>query len=76
MHSAYETHGPEAMRGRPLSDRERQVAMLIGCGKSNLQIAGALGVAEQTVKNHCTAIYAKLGLESRLQAALWVAGIT
>ena len=47
---------------------------LIGEGLANRQIAEALGVAEKTVKNHVTAILAKMGLQRRTQVAARVAG--
>ena len=53
-----------------LSDREREVLQLLSRGASNKEIAGALFLAEGTVKNHVTAILDKLGVADRTQAAL------
>ena len=54
----------------PLSERELEVVRLIGQGRSNREIAGALFLAEGTVKNHVTNVLAKLGARDRTQAAL------
>jgi DNA-binding CsgD family transcriptional regulator len=55
---------------RLLSARETAVFELLGLGYDNRSMARILGVSERTVKRHVTAILAKLGLESRLQAGL------
>lgn len=57
-----------------LTPSERKVLELIGDGLSNREIGERLGVAEKTVKNHITALLAKMGLQRRTQAAAWVAG--
>lgn len=57
-----------------LTPSERNVLALIGQGLSNREIAGELGIAEKTVKNHVTGMLAKMGLQRRTQAAAWVAG--
>ncbi len=54
----------------PLSDRELDVLRLLAEGSSNREIAGALFLAEGTVKNHVTNVLAKLGARDRTQAAL------
>jgi DNA-binding NarL/FixJ family response regulator len=54
----------------PLSDRELEVLRLLAHGGSNREIAGALFLAEGTVKNHVTNVLAKLGARDRTQAAL------
>ncbi|MFD4421663.1 response regulator [Agromyces sp. NPDC058484] len=53
-----------------LSPREHQVLALIADGATNRQIAGRLGLAEKTIKNNVSSLLAKLGLESRTQAAV------
>jgi two-component system response regulator DevR len=53
-----------------LTHRERDVLEGVANGMSNRQIGTELGLAEKTVKNHMSAILAKLGLQSRTQAAL------
>jgi len=55
----------------PLSPREREVLQLIARGHSNRQIARDLAIGEQTVKTHVRSILAKLGLQDRVQAAIF-----
>jgi two-component system, NarL family, response regulator LiaR len=54
-----------------LSPREREVLRLIARGHSNRQIARDLAIGEQTVKTHVRSILAKLGLQDRVQAAIF-----
>lgn len=52
-----------------LSPRERTVLRLIADGWTNRQIAGELHLAEKTVRNQLSLVFAKLGIERRSQAA-------
>jgi len=54
-----------------LSPRERDVLAGLAKGRSNRQIARALGVGEETVKSHVSSILAKLNLADRTQAAIF-----
>jgi DNA-binding NarL/FixJ family response regulator len=58
-----------ADRSPELSPRETGVLELVAQGKSNKEIAAALDIAENTVKNHLKNILEKLHLENRVQAA-------
>lgn len=51
----------------PLSPREREMVVLVLKGLANKEIADALGIGEQTVKNALAAVYGKLGVTSRGQ---------
>jgi DNA-binding NarL/FixJ family response regulator len=53
-----------------LNDREREVAVAVGRGASNAEIAGELFLSVATVKTHVSRILAKLGLNNRVQIAL------
>jgi DNA-binding CsgD family transcriptional regulator/tetratricopeptide (TPR) repeat protein len=54
-----------------LTRREREVARLIGQGKSNSEIAAELVLSKRTVETHVSHILSKLGLTSRSQAMRW-----
>jgi DNA-binding NarL/FixJ family response regulator len=56
---------------QPLSEREMEVLGCMARGLSNKEIATALGISHQTVKNHVTSILHKLGVEDRTQAVLY-----
>ena len=58
-------------RGRnpDLSPREQEVLVLVARGGSNQQIADALNLSRDTVRNHVSAVLSKLGVNSKLQAA-------
>jgi DNA-binding NarL/FixJ family response regulator len=53
-----------------LADREREVALAVGRGRSNAEIAAALYMSVATVKAHVSRILAKLDLNNRVQIAL------
>lgn len=66
---------PEATEPAPpihrsrLTDREAEVIKALASGKVNKQLADMLGVSESTFKTHLRAIYRKLGVRTRVQAA-------
>jgi DNA-binding NarL/FixJ family response regulator len=60
---------PAAQPPEPLSDREREVLLLLAQGLSNREIAEKLVITEGTVKNHVSNVLAKLQAENRTQAA-------
>jgi DNA-binding NarL/FixJ family response regulator len=57
-----------------LTPQERIILSLIGEGLTNRQIGIRLHLAEKTVKNYVSRVLGKLGVESRTQAALHIAG--
>jgi DNA-binding NarL/FixJ family response regulator len=64
-----------AARADPLSgltQQERRLLDLLGEGLTNKQIAARMFLAEKTVKNYVSRLLAKLGMERRTQAAVFV----
>ena len=61
-----------AARLSRLSDRERDVAVAVGQGKSNAEIAGELFMSVATVKAHVSHIFVKMQLANRVQIAICV----
>jgi pimeloyl-ACP methyl ester carboxylesterase len=60
----------EAAARPALTPAERALAALVGQGLDNLQITAHLGLAEKTVRNRLSALYAKLGVEGRAMAVV------
>jgi len=60
------THEPEWMS--QLSRREREILEKVAAGMSNKEIASELSIAEQTVRNHISTLYDKMGVSDRLHA--------
>jgi len=54
-----------------LTEREREILIHISSGESNKVIARKLNIAEATVKVHVKHLLKKLGLKSRVEAAVW-----
>lgn len=54
-----------------LSDRERDVLRAMARGLTNAKIAEELFITEQTVKNHVSSIFGKLGVNTRVEAVLY-----
>jgi len=61
--------GPAADEEMQLTEREREVLGLIGRGLRNAEVAKDLGIAETTVAGYIKAVYRKLGISSRAEAA-------
>jgi DNA-binding NarL/FixJ family response regulator len=57
--------------GVPLTPRETQVLRLVSMGLSNQEIADALEISVETVKEHVQNLLRKLGVGDRTQAAVW-----
>jgi DNA-binding NarL/FixJ family response regulator len=68
----------QAARSDPLAEltaQERKILDLIGEGLTNRQIGERMFLAEKTVKNYVSALFTKLGLERRTQAAVYAARV-
>ena len=60
----------EGMVRERLSRRETEILALMAAGLNNAEIAGALGGAEGTIKNHVSSILSKLNVRDRVRAVL------
>ncbi len=56
----------------PLTEREREIAVLVAEGMSNRDIARQLAIAKRTVDAHLRHIFVKLGISSRVRLATWL----
>lgn len=54
-----------------LTEREREVLVLLAQGFDNAQIAARMGIGKATVRNYASRIYSKLNLKSRAEAVVW-----
>ena len=61
----------EARPPADLTEREREILALLVSGLANKQIARRLEISEKTVKAHLTAIFRRIRVTDRTQAALW-----
>ena len=62
--------GPARPLPEDLTPRERDVLAGLGCGLSNAELAAELMISEATAKTHVSRVLAKLGVTSRVQAAI------
>jgi two-component system, NarL family, nitrate/nitrite response regulator NarL len=65
------TNGKPPRERAQLSQREREIIVLIAQGYKNKEIAEKMFITEQTVKNHLHNIFDKLGVSDRLELALY-----
>jgi DNA-binding NarL/FixJ family response regulator len=54
-----------------LTERERDILRLIAVGWDNVRIAHELNLAEQTVRNYISRVYAAIGVRTRAEAIIW-----
>lgn len=57
-------------QAKPLTPREIEVLRQVVEGKTNQEIAFALGISEKTVEKHLEGVFARLGVTSRVEAAV------
>ncbi len=62
--------GEENQEHNGLTSREVQVLQAVVAGKTNQEIGLSLGISEKTVEKHLEGIFAKLGVASRVEAAV------
>lgn len=75
LHEAAARQPPHAVVPHNLAEltqRQREVAEMVGQGDSNKTIARRLDITDRTVKAHLTSIFEKLGVTDRLQLALYL----
>ena len=65
------TNGKTTRERAQLSQREREIIILIAQGYKNKEIAEKMFITEQTVKNHLHNVFDKLGVSDRLELALY-----
>jgi DNA-binding NarL/FixJ family response regulator len=65
------TAAPSAAAAGDLSGRELDVLRLIARGKETAEIASQLHISPKTVKHHISSILTKLGVDNRIQAAIY-----
>jgi len=70
-HFAKDSNGSLREEKPLLSDREKQVVQLVAQGYHNREIGQKLFISDQTVKNHLSNIFDKLGVSDRLELALY-----
>jgi len=69
-HVANKQEQPSTLITAKLTEREVDVLRLIARGLSNSDIAGKLHLSEGTIRNHVSAIFSKLDVSDRTQAAI------
>jgi len=75
MHVSLAGRHSAARKAKPaFTDRQRAIALMISEGKTNAEIAAALSISKRTAEHHVDQIRNKLGVRSRVEIAMAVAG--
>jgi DNA-binding NarL/FixJ family response regulator len=69
--AVHAANGKSSRERAQLSQREREIIILIAQGYKNKEIAEKMFITEQTVKNHLHNVFDKLGVSDRLELALY-----
>jgi PAS domain S-box-containing protein len=62
---------PPTAKLMELSDREREILGLICVGQSDAEMAESLHLSKNTIRNHVTSLYGKIGVNRRAAAVIW-----
>jgi len=66
------TNGNRLAPEETLTNREREVAVLVSKGCTNRQVGKRLGITEVTVRHHLTSIFGKLRIANRFELIVWL----
>jgi DNA-binding NarL/FixJ family response regulator len=69
--SVQATQSPSALPSSALTDRELAVLQLVVDGYTNQEIGLSLGISDKTVEKHLREVFTKLGVASRVEAAVY-----
>jgi len=58
---------PSAETPSGLTEREREIALLVAAGRTNREIAGQLVLSTRTIEAHLRNVFGKLGVRSRVE---------
>ncbi len=64
-------HASAPVENSPLTERECEILNELRCGATNLDIARALFISENTVRTHLYNVFRKLSVKNRTQAVSW-----
>ncbi len=64
-------NGTISIKDHGLTPRELAITAKIACGRSNKEVGQEFRISERTVKHHLTSVFAKVGVSSRLELAMF-----
>jgi DNA-binding NarL/FixJ family response regulator len=62
---------PDAAEAAGLTPRQRELLCRVGAGQSSARIAAEMHLARTTLRNHLSAVYARIGVRTRAEAVAW-----